>query len=67
MKTLYVLLLSADFRLGLKAFAVATALVLWVAGWYMFAINGRKWRLFVGIVMMFAVPIAIVLALVGRL
>jgi len=60
------LLLSADFRLGLEAFAVATALVFWVAGWVRFAMNGGEWRVFVGAAMMFAVPIAVVVAWIGR-
>jgi hypothetical protein len=60
------LLLSADFRLGLEVFAAITVLVFWIGGWVVFAVRGGVWRVFVGIVMMFAVPLAIVMALVGR-
>jgi len=60
------LLLSANLRLGLEVFAVVTALVFWVAGWVRFAANGGEWRVFVGVAMMFAVPVAIVVAWVGE-
>ena len=60
------LLLSADFRLGLEVFAAVTVLVFWVAGWFRFAIHGREWRFVIGMSMMFAVPIAVVVAWIGR-